>query len=155
MSIKHLHEYRDPELSRKIIEQITKTSQKKIRLMEVCGTHTTSIFRNGIRSLLPKTISLLSGPNKLAKPYRLAAFKLICLQGIVALIAAVIVFVGWGVNAGQSALAGGAVALLPNFVFVVYAFRYMAQTFCVIGGGTSACCDCKSTRYKTSASSCR
>ena len=62
MSIKHLHEYRDPELSRKIIEQIKKTSQKKIRLMEVCGTHTTSIFRNGIRSLLPETISLLSGP---------------------------------------------------------------------------------------------
>ena len=66
--------------------------------------------------------------NKLAKPYRLAAFKLICLQGIVALIAAVIVFIGWGVNAGQSALAGGAVALLPNFVFVVYAFRYMGAS---------------------------
>ena len=62
MSIKHLHEYRDPELSQKIIEQIKKTSQKNIRLMEVCGTHTTSIFRNGIRSLLPETISLLSGP---------------------------------------------------------------------------------------------
>ncbi|MBW2492283.1 MAG: hydrogenase formation protein HypD [Deltaproteobacteria bacterium] len=62
MSIKHLHEYRDPELSRKIIQQIKKTSQKEIRLMEVCGTHTTSIFRNGIRSLLPETISLLSGP---------------------------------------------------------------------------------------------
>lgn len=66
--------------------------------------------------------------NRLARPYRLAAFKLICLQGIVALIAAVIVFVGWGVNAGQSALAGGAVALLPNFVFVVYAFRYMGAS---------------------------
>ena len=62
MPIKHLHEYRDPELSRKIIDQIKKTSRKNIRLMEVCGTHTTSIFRNGIRSLLPETISLLSGP---------------------------------------------------------------------------------------------
>ena len=62
MSIKHLHEYRDPELSQKIIQQIKQTSRKNIRLMEVCGTHTTSIFRNGIRSLLPKTISLLSGP---------------------------------------------------------------------------------------------
>ena len=30
--------------------------------MEVCGTHTMAIFRHGIRSLLPKTISLLSGP---------------------------------------------------------------------------------------------
>ena len=62
MSIKHLHEYRDPELSRKIIQQIKKVSQRNIRLMEVCGTHTVSIFRNGIRSLLPETISLLSGP---------------------------------------------------------------------------------------------
>ena len=66
--------------------------------------------------------------NRLARPYRLAVFKLICLQGIVALIAAVIVFIGWGVNAGQSALAGGAVALLPNFVFAVYAFRYMGAS---------------------------
>lgn len=66
--------------------------------------------------------------NRLARPYRLAAFKLICLQGIVALIAAVIVFIGLGVNAGQSALAGGAVALLPNFVFAVYAFRYMGAS---------------------------
>ncbi len=30
--------------------------------MEVCGTHTTSIFRHGIRSLLPDNITLLSGP---------------------------------------------------------------------------------------------
>ena len=30
--------------------------------MELCGTHTVSIFRSGIRSVLPKTISLLSGP---------------------------------------------------------------------------------------------
>ena len=66
--------------------------------------------------------------NKLAKPYRLAAFKLICLQGIVALIAAVVVFIGWGVNAGQSAVAGGAVAILPNFVFAVYAFRYVGAS---------------------------
>jgi hydrogenase expression/formation protein HypD len=62
MSIKHLHEYRDPELSRKIIQQIKQANQRNIRLMEVCGTHTVSIFRNGIRSLLPETVSLLSGP---------------------------------------------------------------------------------------------
>jgi hydrogenase expression/formation protein HypD len=62
MTIKHLEEYRDPEISRKILEQIKKESRKNIRLMEVCGTHTVSIFRNGIRSILPETISLLSGP---------------------------------------------------------------------------------------------
>ena len=30
--------------------------------MEVCGTHTMSVFRNGIRSVLPETITLVSGP---------------------------------------------------------------------------------------------
>jgi hydrogenase expression/formation protein HypD len=30
--------------------------------MEVCGTHTVAIFRNGIRSTLPKQLKLLSGP---------------------------------------------------------------------------------------------
>jgi hydrogenase expression/formation protein HypD len=30
--------------------------------MEVCGTHTTAIFRHGIKSLLPKEIELVSGP---------------------------------------------------------------------------------------------
>ena len=30
--------------------------------MEVCGTHTVSIFRTGLRSILPKNINLLSGP---------------------------------------------------------------------------------------------
>ncbi len=62
MPIKHMHEYRDPEISRHIVDTIRRTSKKEIRLMEVCGTHTVSIFRSGIRSLLPETITLLSGP---------------------------------------------------------------------------------------------
>ncbi|WFR58108.1 hydrogenase formation protein HypD [Anaerocolumna sp. AGMB13025] len=35
---------------------------KKIKIMEVCGTHTSSIFKNGIRSLLSPDIQLISGP---------------------------------------------------------------------------------------------
>lgn len=35
---------------------------RQINIMEVCGTHTVSIFRNGIRPTLPKGIRLLSGP---------------------------------------------------------------------------------------------
>lgn len=66
--------------------------------------------------------------NKLAAPYQLAAYKLICLQGSVALVAAIIVFIGWGVDAGLSALAGGAVAVLPHCVFSIYAFRYMGAS---------------------------
>jgi len=62
MAIKHLDEYRDIEIARSIVDKIKKVSKTNIRLMEVCGTHTMSIFKNGIRTLLPDTISLLSGP---------------------------------------------------------------------------------------------
>ncbi|MBQ3975293.1 MAG: hydrogenase formation protein HypD, partial [Lachnospiraceae bacterium] len=35
---------------------------KKIRIMEVCGTHTHEIFRLGIRGLLSPDLQLISGP---------------------------------------------------------------------------------------------
>ena len=35
---------------------------RQINIMEVCGTHTVSIFRSGIRSILPENLRLLSGP---------------------------------------------------------------------------------------------
>jgi hydrogenase expression/formation protein HypD len=35
---------------------------RQINIMEVCGTHTVSIFRNGIRAILPDNLKLLSGP---------------------------------------------------------------------------------------------
>ena len=35
---------------------------RPLKLMEVCGTHTVEIFRHGIRDVIPKNISLLSGP---------------------------------------------------------------------------------------------
>lgn len=34
----------------------------KIRIMEVCGTHTHDIFRLGIRKILPPSVQLISGP---------------------------------------------------------------------------------------------
>ena len=34
----------------------------KLRLMEVCGTHTVAIFRAGIRQILPANVELVSGP---------------------------------------------------------------------------------------------
>jgi hydrogenase expression/formation protein HypD len=62
MTLKHIDEFRDSEISQQLIEKIKSISKKDIRFMEVCGTHTVSIFRSGIRSVLPQTISLLSGP---------------------------------------------------------------------------------------------
>jgi hydrogenase expression/formation protein HypD len=35
---------------------------RRIHVMEVCGTHTVSIFRSGVRSILPDGVKLLSGP---------------------------------------------------------------------------------------------
>jgi hydrogenase expression/formation protein HypD len=62
MALKHIEEYRDAKLSKALVEKIKRASSRDIRLMEVCGTHTVSIFRSGIRSILPPTITLLSGP---------------------------------------------------------------------------------------------
>jgi hydrogenase expression/formation protein HypD len=62
MVLKYIDEYRDSKLAKSLVEKIKRTSSRDIRLMEVCGTHTVSIFRSGIRSVLPPTISLLSGP---------------------------------------------------------------------------------------------
>ena len=62
MALKHIEEYRDSKLSKNLVRKIKRISRRDVRLMEVCGTHTVSIFRSGIRSVLPPTISLLSGP---------------------------------------------------------------------------------------------
>lgn len=62
MGLKYVEEYRDGALARGLVERIRSVSKKELRLMEVCGTHTMSIFRHGIRSVLPKGITLLSGP---------------------------------------------------------------------------------------------
>ncbi len=44
------------------IDILRNYSGPKIRVMEVCGTHTHEIFRLGIRSLLSENIELISGP---------------------------------------------------------------------------------------------
>ncbi|MGI6449712.1 MAG: hydrogenase formation protein HypD [Desulfitobacteriia bacterium] len=45
-----------------ILKKIGDYNGPKIKIMEVCGTHTASIFKNGIRSFLPEAIELISGP---------------------------------------------------------------------------------------------
>jgi hydrogenase expression/formation protein HypD len=61
-NMKLKEEYKRVDISKKLIEKIQNISKQKIRIMEVCGTHTTSIFKHGIKSLLPSNISLISGP---------------------------------------------------------------------------------------------
>lgn len=58
-----LKSFRDPKLARGLVESIQAWApDKPTRLMEVCGTHTVSIARNGIRNLMPDTVELASGP---------------------------------------------------------------------------------------------
>ena len=47
-----------------LIEKINQLAEgkKNLRFMEVCGTHTVSIFRAGIRKILPPNVELVSGP---------------------------------------------------------------------------------------------
>jgi hydrogenase expression/formation protein HypD len=44
------------------IKELRDSIGKPVKLMEVCGTHTVAIFKQGIRDVIPKEISLLSGP---------------------------------------------------------------------------------------------
>jgi len=48
--------------ARQTIEEACESVGRRITVMEVCGTHTVSIFRSGIRSILPEKVKLLSGP---------------------------------------------------------------------------------------------
>jgi len=48
-----------------MLEELNKLMEdlgRPLKLMEVCGTHTVEIFRHGIRDVIPKSITLLSGP---------------------------------------------------------------------------------------------
>lgn len=54
--------FRDPKLAAVLTEKLSMYKGCKINIMEVCGTHTMSISRYGIRSLLPEGINLISGP---------------------------------------------------------------------------------------------
>lgn len=56
---------KEKELSARLLEEIKRLTagwEHAMRLMEVCGTHTVSIFRAGLRQLLPAEVELVSGP---------------------------------------------------------------------------------------------
>lgn len=60
-----IKKFSDPEICRGLLKKLDKLMAEygaPLRFMEVCGTHTVSIFRSGLRSLLPESITHLSGP---------------------------------------------------------------------------------------------
>ncbi len=62
--MKYVDEFRDRKLIDKVAEDIRRAvdPDRTYNIMEVCGTHTMSIFRFGLRDILPGNIRLISGP---------------------------------------------------------------------------------------------
>lgn len=60
--MKHVDEYRDPELAKQLAAKITSISRTPARFMELCGTHTMAIARHGLMGMLPDTVDMISGP---------------------------------------------------------------------------------------------
>jgi hydrogenase expression/formation protein HypD len=44
------------------LRELSAAVGRRVQFMEVCGTHTVSIFRSGLRALLPENLRLVSGP---------------------------------------------------------------------------------------------
>lgn len=60
-----LDSFRDRTIAEALFSKIKRQSERlerPIKLMEVCGTHTMSIARFGLKSLLPSNVKLVSGP---------------------------------------------------------------------------------------------
>ena len=63
--MKYVNEFREPEKAAALRNQITQLSnqlKKPLKLMEVCGGHTHSIFKYGIEDILPPNLELIHGP---------------------------------------------------------------------------------------------
>ena len=60
--MKYVDEFRDPELIARVAGEIERKTHQDLRIMEVCGGHTHSIYRHGLRDVLPERIELVHGP---------------------------------------------------------------------------------------------
>lgn len=60
--MKHLDEYRDPVLARRLLAELRATATRPWALMEVCGGQTHTIVRQGIDELLPAGVRMVHGP---------------------------------------------------------------------------------------------
>jgi len=61
-AVKYIEEYRDAELTSKLIKSLESVLTRDWTLMEVCGGQTHSIIKSGLDQLLPKEINLVHGP---------------------------------------------------------------------------------------------
>ena len=60
--MKYIDEFNDPDLAKRLLDDIHATVTRPWALMEVCGGQTHSIIRHGIDQLLPEQVELIHGP---------------------------------------------------------------------------------------------
>ena len=67
--MKYADEFRDPDLAKSLVAEITRLADRlaagrsrPLQVMEVCGGHTHTIFRYGLKDLLPPAIEFVHGP---------------------------------------------------------------------------------------------
>jgi hydrogenase expression/formation protein HypD len=62
--MRYVDEYRDPAAARALVHAIHEVADpdRHVKLMEVCGGHTHTIYRHGIEELLPDHVELVHGP---------------------------------------------------------------------------------------------
>ncbi|HQR39769.1 MAG TPA: hydrogenase formation protein HypD [Blastocatellia bacterium] len=60
--MKFIDEYRQSDVAKRLADEIAGLTDRHLKLMEVCGGHTHTIFRYGIEDLLPPNIEMIHGP---------------------------------------------------------------------------------------------
>jgi len=60
--VKYLEEFQNPELARRLLDDIRATVTRPWALMEVCGGQTHTVVRQGIDELLPDGLRMIHGP---------------------------------------------------------------------------------------------
>ena len=60
--MKYLDEFSNPDLAKRLLDQIHEATTGHWAIMEVCGGQTHSIIRHGIDQLLPPRIEMIHGP---------------------------------------------------------------------------------------------
>jgi hydrogenase expression/formation protein HypD len=61
-AMKYIDEYRDADLTRKLLADLRKAVTRPWTLMEVCGGQTHSIIKSGLDQMLPSQLTLVHGP---------------------------------------------------------------------------------------------
>jgi ATP synthase protein I len=62
--------------------------------------------------------------NQLVKPGRQLSRQQLILASTLTLLSTTTIYLGWGLSHALSALAGGCIGIIPNFVFALYAFKF-------------------------------